>query len=126
MSPVLLLCNYRGSVVGVYSSLYHQLFSCWVLRLNFYYLPSFRKFINNILSQLIMKLFRIKLSELNLMGRLGVKANYLFFQLNIVKTLLTIYLPKIFKRFYFVEHEETNLKLNINLSKHFVSSEESF
>ena len=73
-----------------------------------------------------MKLFRIKLSELNLMGRLGVKANYLFFQLNIVKTLLTIYLPKIFKRFYFVEHEETNLKLNINLSKHFVSSEESF
>ena len=68
-----------------------------LVQTEFYYFPSFRKFINNILSQLIMKLFRIKLSELNLMGRLGVKANYLFFSFKHRENIADIIRPKYLK-----------------------------
>ena len=60
------------------------------------------------------------------MGRLGVKANYPFFDQTSLKQLNDNISAKNISMFYFVEVEETNLKLNINLSKHFVSSEESF
>ena len=58
-----------------------------------------------------MKLFRIKLSELNLMGRLGVKANYLFFSFKHRENIADIICPKYFKVFILLKKiEETNLE----------------